>query len=1098
MYLIFWWFLKILMIFGQHSFFSPTQEGQPSKKETNKEVLTAYNYFWQAKHYLAISRFDSAYFAFEKAIPLYEKIENWDTAYRCYIYLAECSLVDGAVDKADSILHLAHSRLDPKIDTIHYVNAEYLRVNALVAKQKGNLQLAKQLANKAFLLAMQTKTPVDTLLIPFYRQLGSIQTMEGNYNEAIQNYEKAALCKLLSPHKKDIELARIYYNLATLYRSVSNMAKTVSYLDQCISIIDQKNEKDSSLWVNSLMQKVIINETISRLDSCFSILSKIESILQYSKFKYCSFWKVLTFIKKGYIYFTRGDLNRAENYFNTALKVIGNNYNTYRSYLSGIFLNLAIIYYRKDQHTKALEYYKKSNLYCDPGSDMISSNYNGIASCYYYLKDYKKAEEYYNLSINNRIATQGENNAPLAWDYQSYGVFLFLTKRRTEGFDLIKKALAINWKLFGNRYPETAKCYTWLGSFYLDENKPQLALENLQKALICATERFENQNIESLPSLSENYYGPELLKALKLKANALDTLARFRGWDLKLLRNELATYELAIKLINKLRTSFPEFNSKLMVSGDQKNTYLGAINTAYNLYKRTGDPEYKMKAFEIAEKGRSAILLSSLKEKKAVSYGGVPDSLINLEENLNQTIESYQGLILAEKQKKSPNSEVIKELETKAFQLKNQQYQLVSVFEKRFPQYYQLKYDDGVFDVKTIQKRLSRGEALVEYVVMDKNILVFAITGDQYELISVPRTSQFSSSLNTVYSYLHDVSFLGQKQKVYEDFLEASHYLYSVLIEPCNRITFDKQLIIIPDEMLASLPFEILLTDKPDPSSEFGNLPYLIKSQAIGYAYSANLLFFTPSRALTTRPRLAAFSPTYTSASRGNTNLPVLKPLPYANEEARMAATFFKGMVYSGEEATEGTFKKVASRFDVLHLAMHAIVDNDDPMFSKLAFTRSDKGKDDGFLNTYELFNMKLRARMAVLSACNTGAGMLQKGEGVMSLARGFYYAGCPDVVMTLWPVEDRISTQLINDFYYNLSKGMNKIEALRQAKLNLINSSDPLRAHPYFWAGYVNIGDISPIIDTNQKKPTKYWWAIILGAVLIGVAPLLSRWNNF
>jgi len=98
-------------------------------------------------------------------------------------------------------------------------------------------------------------------------------------------------------------------------------------------------------------------------------------------------------------------------------------------------------------------------------------------------------------------------------------------------------------------------------------------------------------------------------------------------------------------------------------------------------------------------------------------------------------------------------------------------------------------------------------------------------------------------------------------------------------------------------------------------------------------------------------------------------------------------------------------------------------------MYSKLAFTRDKESKDDGYLNTYELFNLSLKARMAVLSACNTGAGTMQKGEGIMSLARGFYYAGCPDVVMTLWPVEDKISTQLIKDFYTYLSREIIKLK---------------------------------------------------------------------
>jgi CHAT domain-containing protein len=146
-------------------------------------------------------------------------------------------------------------------------------------------------------------------------------------------------------------------------------------------------------------------------------------------------------------------------------------------------------------------------------------------------------------------------------------------------------------------------------------------------------------------------------------------------------------------------------------------------------------------------------------------------------------------------------------------------------------------------------------------------------------------------------------------------------------------------------------------------------------------------------------------------------------------------------------------------------------------------------------LNTFELFNMKLNARMAVLSACNSGIGSIQNGEGMMSLARGFYYAGCPNVVMTLWPVEDQVSSVLVKEFYQNLSQGKNKIEALRQAKLKFLEDADPLRAHPYFWASYVNIGDMTPIVDKTSAGFNGYYLIISLLGLVILLFPLLKKW---
>jgi CHAT domain-containing protein len=120
---------------------------------------------------------------------------------------------------------------------------------------------------------------------------------------------------------------------------------------------------------------------------------------------------------------------------------------------------------------------------------------------------------------------------------------------------------------------------------------------------------------------------------------------------------------------------------------------------------------------------------------------------------------------------------------------------------------------------------------------------------------------------------------------------------------------------------------------------------------------------------------------------------------------------------------------------------------------------------------------MNLKSRLTVLSACNTGSGRLQKGEGVMSLARAFLYAGCPAIVMTLWSVEDASSANLMIDFYKNLLSGYSKDEALRKAKIKHIKNADPLKAHPYFWLGYVSIGDQRALYHTK----TIYFVGMIL-----------------
>ena len=313
--------------------------------------------------------------------------------------------------------------------------------------------------------------------------------------------------------------------------------------------------------------------------------------------------------------------------------------------------------------------------------------------------------------------------------------------------------------------------------------------------------------------------------------------------------------------------------------------------------------------------------------------------------------------------------------------------------------------------------------------------------------------------------------------------------MYQYLLEPIQGNIKNKNLLIVPDGTLWYIPFEILLTSpRRDSLVNYRNLPYLIRSNSISYTYSATIFFEGTQRLTQPTKGFLAFAPDYTNLLVQNSpsNQEYLEsfrenlvPIPGVKDEVRSIKRQIGGDIYLDEEATESRFKKNAGDYDILHLAMHTIVNNEEPMYSKLAFTQKVDSLNDGFLNTYEIYNSRYNARMAVLSSCKSGFGKLMKGEGVMSLARGFMYAGCPSIVMTLWEVSDKSGARLMEDFYKSLKRGSSKAEALREAKLDFLKKADNLKAHPYFWSTYVVIGDSSPLFKKNLSY--LYWLAAIL-----------------
>jgi CHAT domain-containing protein len=206
----------------------------------------------------------------------------------------------------------------------------------------------------------------------------------------------------------------------------------------------------------------------------------------------------------------------------------------------------------------------------------------------------------------------------------------------------------------------------------------------------------------------------------------------------------------------------------------------------------------------------------------------------------------------------------------------------------------------------------------------------------------------------------------------------------------------------------------------------------------------------------------------------------VLNDLPFARQEAKYVSDLTSGKLLINSDAKESVFKSVSANYDIIHLAMHTLLNDKDPMHSTLIFSRTNDSIDDGYLKTYEIYGIPLKAKMVVLSSCNTGRGILSSGEGILSLARGFIYSGSQSVIMSMWEIEDKSGTEIVEKFYNYLKKGQTKSSALKKARIDFLKDADQLRAHPYFWSALVVYGNNTALYPSNYLK------IILLAAVVI------------
>ena len=280
-----------------------------------------------------------------------------------------------------------------------------------------------------------------------------------------------------------------------------------------------------------------------------------------------------------------------------------------------------------------------------------------------------------------------------------------------------------------------------------------------------------------------------------------------------------------------------------------------------------------------------------------------------------------------------------------------------------------------------------------------------------------------------------------------------------------------KQITIIPDGVLGYIPFEALLRKLPTNSTKFSEHAYLLNDYQISYAYSATLYKKMKNRQHTqTRKTLLAFAPSFVSQqllaneSRSISEVRgLLTDLKYNIPEVKAIQQLIGGDIFTDLAATKETFLNKATAYKILHLSTHGKADVIKGDYAYLAFTEVKDSIENNFLYNKDLYHMNIQADLVVLSACETGIGELQQGEGIISLARGFSYAGAKSVITTLWSVDDQKTMNIMKQFYSFIKDGAPKDQALRQAKLNFLEDYGNL-AHPFFWAPFVPIGDMSPM----------------------------------
>lgn len=563
-------------------------------------------------------------------------------------------------------------------------------------------------------------------------------------------------------------------------------------------------------------------------------------------------------------------------------------------------------------------------------------------------------------------------------------------------------------------------------------------------------------HLNSIKNRTINSHSYNIINELKLMRKRIEILKL--SSNVGVLKSELVIFKNLIKSLRQQNStaSHKDFwaNENLEIYQDAIGTFIHGndINTA----------------FTFAEENKSNLLIQSLNDIDAKSYANIPEELLDKERELRATLQFYQ--------KKKFELESADEIDpTKLLSYSDIITKtdfaieaIVDTLETNYPEYYEIKYNEEDLKVTDVQELLDSETAFIEYFVGKDSSYVFTITKDDIAVYPLENISEKSEVFLNYYNSLNDPNTSLDSLNYYS--LEA----YNLILKDATQ-NLDpniNNLVIVPDDILNNLPFGMM--KNLDESSYIGdryNIQYqysgrlwrLLKNRKseskkydlLAYAYNTENLNFLAERACATM-------------EVGN--------LLCSEKEVRSIANILKDKNINLDVSQKDDILNNASDAKVIHLATHSCLDSENSDYSRIFF-------DDGYITNIDLQLQNINADLAVLSACESGYGELVKGEGAMSISKGFFHAGVKSTLVSLWPVDDCSTSEFMQHFYTYLQQGDKKDIALKKAKATYRETAHPSRTHPYYWAGFILIGDNAEVWRSSNHM---IFWMVGLGCLLL------------
>lgn len=911
----------------------------------------------------------------------------------------------GIYKKAISIVQIALKKAEKDVGTQDSLFASYAQWAGLLYSKTGKIDTAlmfniqaKNIHEKIFGKEHLKFALSLNNLATLYAKAGKSDTALMFGIQSIEIYEKIF-------GKEHVEFALSLNNLAALYSELEKFEMALPLLIQVKNILAKALGTDHLYFAYALNNLALFHSDMGNFDLALPLLIQAKDILKKTIGEEHPLY-AMSLNSIAFLYQNMGDIDSALLLLIEAKgilqKTLGEEHPDFATFLN----NLA-------------------NLYAN----------TSIGAFELALPLSIQAKNIFQKTLGKehpRLATSLDNLANLHTNMGNFNLALPLL---IQAKDIFQKTLGKKHTLFGITLNNLAHLHFQMGNF-------DLAWKFVQESMNSSLDTFFKHDFSQkwsdniiAASFSSNEHIDNMIISLETIYFLLEKDQSIHAPTSK----QIIVSNVAFALLSKARNRVFNEKDKLRMLAKSDDW----LQRSLHLLSPSKDNE---RAFDLSDQNKSVLLLQATRSENACHLGKLPKSLIRKSKEILQKQSELQAKLMEKRSTKEKDS-LLKEL--------NQTNQEISDFEKmleeKFPKYHRLKYQPNDAKASDIQSLLDKHTALLQYVISDSLVHIFLVDKQEvrWERSLISR-SKLKEQISILHNSLSTYTPMTQEEHAYQNYTQTAHWFYQHLIAPvlqnkpniCN-------LIVVSDGELGHLPFEVFLkTSASKTFIDYHNLDYLVNHYNISYNHSAAL--WRENKEAPTpmnNGQILAVAANYNirlSSKTANTRLPSnqllrkgLPPLPSARKEVETLQKQYRGFFAFDSIASEKIVKEKASEYAILHFAVHGILDNKRPVLSSLAFTEDNDSIESNFWQAHEISKMQLNANLVVLSACQTGYGKFEKGNGVASLARAFMYAGASALIVSLWQVNDYITSEIMKNLYKNLANGIPKTKHFDKLNCN-------------------------------------------------------------